>query len=1017
MANGDFFHEIAMTKHPIGGTDREVVPAAVPEIYFQRGNQAADRGEIISFEDQCKRFHEELEEMRVRFRPFLADYLPGLKSSVETEELRSFRFRYLEKGEIFTERNAPDKEWESVTIPDYRGPAEELGKWSGYYRCTFKGKSREELLTAGPDSSGTGAEKRAVLAFQCVDYIAEVYVNGCFVGRHEGFFAPFSFDITDYLREENELVILCKNDIPTLGTGPVLDGDKLYAATGPGWDDSDTGWHHCPAGAGVFGRVTLEYRPEVYIDDIFVRPDIDTDSAQVRVGICNYTDRVLQDYELEIDFLPRNYDGGRIGALSAHVSYVGPGKNEYRYYVPLSDYRLWNMDHPWLYGAVAELARDGEPVSSKKVNFGMKKFISDENSAPRGRFYLNNEPIALRGANEMGHLQQCVMRGDFAQLIDDILIAKMCHMNYYRVTQRPVQEEIYDYFDMLGIMHQCDLPLFGFLRRPQFAEAVRQAEEMEHLIRGHVSTCMVTFINEPMCIRRTSDPNDKYSRRYETKGHRHLLRDELEAFFAAARKAIYVQNPDRVIKNVEGDYDAPTAEGMPDFHCYTMWYTNHGEPIGRLMRGYLPPVKTGWMIGCGEYGAEGLDNEAVMHKFYPKEWLAQDEGGNWYPDRIVRAQTHSVQGDWYEEQTSLSDWVRESQIHQANATRLMTDALRRRGDVVSHTAIHLLIDAWPAGWMKTLVDCEREPKRAYFAYRDSLAPLRINLYTGYSCVYEDQTIDVEGWLLNDTGKSEELTILASLWEEGEEKPYANFVLKTQSRPADAFCAGKIPVDFQQNRNQKDVRRVILSAALANARGEVLNREEISFRVYARKTPHVSVQAVGEEARELCRLLGIPGMGKEKASSMVVSSLEQQDLDGLCAFVREGGRGILLLPERGAELTLNGVEVKERSCGDLFFAAAGADWREYPVGMLYNAKKGYIDATAVSTIDTALPGEAILHTYDKSGFDGSRGAKRHLPFVKECPMGEGTLYLVSLCRDGRLGVNAGLDELFRKLIAG
>ena len=157
---------------------------------------------------------------------------------------------------------------------------------------------------------------------------------------------------------------------------------------------------------------------------------------------------------------------------------------------------------------------------------------------------------------------------------------------------------------------------------------------------------MVTLINEPMCIRRTEDPNDKFSRRYEAKGHRHLLRDELEAFFAAARKVIYVQNPDRVVKNVEGDYDGPTLEGMPDFHTYTMWYTNHGEPIGRLMRGYLPPVKAGWMIGCGEYGAEGLDPVDLMRRRYPKEWLQCDEKGDWYPDRIVRAQTHSVQGDW-----------------------------------------------------------------------------------------------------------------------------------------------------------------------------------------------------------------------------------------------------------------------------------------------------------------------------------------------------------------------------------
>ena len=54
----------------------------------------------------------------------------------------------------------------------------------------------------------------------------------------------------------------------------------------------------------------------------------------------------------------------------------------------------------------------------------MRKFVSDETSIPKGKFYLNNRPIVLRGANEMGRLQQCVMKGDFDQLVDDILIAK-----------------------------------------------------------------------------------------------------------------------------------------------------------------------------------------------------------------------------------------------------------------------------------------------------------------------------------------------------------------------------------------------------------------------------------------------------------------------------------------------------------------------------------------------------------------------------------------------------------------
>ena len=34
-------------------------------------------------------------------------------------------------------------------------------------------------------------------------------------------------------------------------------------------------------------------------------------------------------------------------------------------------------------------------------------------------------------------------------------------------------------------------------------------------------------------------------------------------------------NPDQVIKHVDGDYDPPT-DGIPDNHCYPMWYNGHG---------------------------------------------------------------------------------------------------------------------------------------------------------------------------------------------------------------------------------------------------------------------------------------------------------------------------------------------------------------------------------------------------------------------------------------------------------
>ena len=1021
MARQDFFLDIAMTKHPISDQVKEVMPREPVTTRFEAADCEFPYRETVfsdklSYEERLEQFQAELVRLREYYKPFMRNLLPTQPDTKVSREIDTFEFRYLEPGEIFTQRNRKDKKWETVTIPDYRGPANEDGVWRGYYRTMV-------------DASDLEVGKRAILSFQCVDYIAESYVNGCFVGRHEGLFAPFSFDVTDMIRTdvENELVILVKNDIPTLGIGDILDGDKIYAATGPGWDDPVTGWHHCPAGAGVFGIVHLEYCPPFYVDDVFVRPMIDEKMVEIRIGVTNFVETVPLDYEMEVTLLPKNFEGDAAGDLQAKVYSIGRGKNEYRYFIPMKEMKLWEPDTPYLYGAIVSLKKDGITVSNRVGTFGLKKFVSDETTKPKGKLFFNNRPIVLRGANEMGHLQQCVMNKDWDQLIDDILIAKIGNMNYYRVTQRPVQEEIYDYFDMLGMMHQCDLPLFGFLRRPQFCEAVRQSAEMEHLIRRHVSTIMVTFINEPMCIRRMEDPNNKYSKRYNWKGHRNLLRDELEAFFAAARKAIYVENPDRVIKNVEGDYDPPTGEGMPDFHCYTMWYSNHGEPIGRLRKGYLPPVMDGWMMGCGEYGAEGLDPADLMMRRYPREWLAKNEDGSWFPDKIVRAQTHSVQGDWYQEQTTMEDWVRESQKHQANATAMMTDAFRRRGDRISHTAIHLLIDAWPSGWMKTLVDCERKPKPAYFAYQDSLRPLRVNLYCDRRYVYAGETVPVEAWLLNDLPDAKKLTILASVSREtgSIESGRASgsvWKLTAEVDAAYAVCAGVIPMTVP---NVEKAEKFTLDACILDENGTVIHAERLGFTAYPRLHGFVSV--LGEEAEICAQKMGLTvEMHKrndaEEAGSanrnggLLVSDTSEEAKAAIRSQLNAGGNVVLLLKNEPGQWELDGVEVTTKKCASVFFAAAVPEYQSYQLEMMYNETVDYMDFTG-ETMIVCEQGEELVYSYGKSGFDKSSGRKPHLPFVQKIKVGDGTLYLVTLLMDGKSGVNANLDHFLADLLRG
>ncbi|MHA1378387.1 MAG: glycosyl hydrolase 2 galactose-binding domain-containing protein [Candidatus Helarchaeota archaeon] len=89
--------------------------------------------------------------------------------------------------------NYDDFVWSDVMIPDNYGVDGQLQRFYDpvWYRRTFR---------VQPESNYS-------LIFQGVDYFAEVWLNGVYLGIHEGFFAPFQFDITKLIGEKNYLAV------------------------------------------------------------------------------------------------------------------------------------------------------------------------------------------------------------------------------------------------------------------------------------------------------------------------------------------------------------------------------------------------------------------------------------------------------------------------------------------------------------------------------------------------------------------------------------------------------------------------------------------------------------------------------------------------------------------------------------------------------------------------------------------------------------------------------------------
>lgn len=968
----------------------------------------------------------ELARKRKQMARFLEDHAPSIQSSRITLPLNKFNWRQETAAdrENFASTLTGSGDWTEVAIPHYGPP---LGKAVTYYRTAFK--ITAEMLATGS----------MFAVFDGVDYKAHVFVNGAFLGSHEGFFAPFEFDFTSHARVgENILLVKVENDYSCLGavggvSGDTLDGDKIYAATGLGYDDPELGWHHCPAGMGIYQGVRIEARSRLFIRDVYVRPlpeenraeawievwNCDQSNAPVAFELSLYGQNFKANLFRERKFAPVTNEFRGHGDLDKEFKpsipqHAGPGVNQYRFSFELPAARLWDLATPWLYQLQVKLLdAAGKVCDARKQQFGMRTFTQDENSIPKGKFYLNGREIRLRGANTMGHEQQCVFRQDWDQLIDDILLAKLCNMNFLRLTQRPVQREVYEYCDRLGLMTQTDLPLFGCLHRNQFCETLRQVEEMERLVRPHASNVLISYINEPF-------PNG------QGRPHRNLMRDELEHFFDMANRIVRMNNPERVIKCADGDYDPPTNYGMPDNHCYCGWYIGHAIGLGALNRGHWIPVKPGWHYGCGEFGSEGLDSLEVMRKYYPAGWLpsADEKSAAWRPSKLAQSQTNRFQYLWYPEQTTPEGWIEASQRHQAWVTRLMTEAFRRDSRMNTF-AIHLFIDAWPCGWMKTIMDVDRTPKAGYFAYRNALEPLMVSLRTDRHAWFGGETLEMEAWICNDTHEvlpgaqvRYQLEIGGKIIQTGR----AEAEIPRCAAVAQGIVRFKLPkVDARVN--------ACVRLALTNASGKVIcdNAQEVQIFAALGKAPSRRTFIAGETTGVAATLAGELGLdtafdGTPEAGDLILvdsKSEYERRRSAIETAVKMGATAVLLeLPAGGHEIGGDKINIAPGGMGHRYFTECltghplVAGFQPFDCWLWHDASVGYPTPLLETVID---PAPAGWQTILGSGNGSWQTEWKAVPAAVEKTFGLGIVRICQLKLANRTQTNPSAAIFARRLL--
>lgn len=965
----------------------------------------------------------ELDSARKRYLPYLRDLSPLGKTGRRRLSVDSMQWRLETEvdRQDFTSTLAGKGEWKSVAIPHYGPP---MGHAVSYY-------TREVVLDESMLNAGS-----LFVSFRGVDYKAEVYFNGALVGKHEGFFAPFECDILPHARKgKNRLVVKVINEPSTTGStdGPRgrVVGDKIYAAGGLGWDDPVDGWHLCFPGMGISQEVFIEARAKIFIHDLFVRPLLKDSIAEVWVEVYNAT-KDRYDVSLSFDMLGRNFPATVVRDFkykpeTTIVPGIGDmvkptdwerkplsmeyGRNFLRVRIPMKDYRLWTTEDPFLYNLHASLFdAAGTKIDRQSRSFGMRSFTMDTVNIPKGNMYLNGKMIRLRGANSMGFEQNDVFKRDTAQLIDDILLGKLCNMNFFRFTQRPVQELVYDYCDRLGMLNQTDLPFFGAIRINQFSEAVKQAEEMERLIRSHPSAIMVTYINE-----RFPNAEGTPQRSYSDA-------EQIFSVFRALDQAVLLSNPDRVIKPGDGDYDPP-GPGLPDNHCYNTWYNGHAMDLGKLIKGYWQLIKPGWQYGCGEFGAEGLDPTSLMRKYYPSGWLPSNttQDKDWSPARIGSSQTRTMHYMWFPTQYGLDAWVRESQQFQSWAVGLMAEAFRRDARNVS-SAVHLFIDAWPAGWMKAIMDVDRQPKPAFFAYRNALAPLMVSLRTDQFAWTSEGRGELELWVCNDRNEIPSGTRL------GYEVLVDGQVIIREM--IDASIAVNAPM-YQGNISfllPKISRRAtaVVRVGLFDANGNCLHQNSRSWSVLpAPSTPKKAGFAFSEDpaAGALLKEINMTSSTSVKEAAVLFVgdyAVYERHRTAVNAFVKAGGTVVFSeLPQGRYQIDSTQIEVTKTIMGEYYFAnpepaiMRRSGLHDKDLFMWYDRKVGYVQPLLRNVF--RAPGWESLVSTGLCNFAGA-DPSGYLA-VAERRSGKGRFVFSEVTLAGRMQENPAAQHLLYSLIRG
>jgi beta-galactosidase len=489
----------------------------------------------------------------------------------------------------------------------------------GWYRRTF-------------DILATDLGRRITVDFDGVFRSVIVWVNGCFIGRNDNGYAPFHFDLTDFLAYGQKNVIVVRVD----------------ASFGDGWFYE---------GAGIYRHVWLSKTEAVHLGkfESYARTALNGSTATVSLGTIVENDSA-QAASAKVSWKLLDLGGKTVAtAEAAQQSINVDGSATFTATAKIANVALWSIETPNLYSAVVTVESGGKTVDAEMFNFGARTVVFDANKG----LSLNGKSIKIQGTcNHQDHAGVGAALPDRLQYFR-LGVLKEMNSNAVRTSHNAPTPEWVEGCDRLGLMMMCETRQMS-----SNAEGLAQLEAMIKRFRNSPSIILWSIGNEENALQGSASelgakiattmvrrcheldptrpvsaavngPNEKgvstaldiigfnYNMNYPDgfhKGHPKLAVFGSETSSALSTRGVYSTDPTR---NTVNAYDGvvpwgETAEEWWKFYGEREWEAGGFAWTGFDYRG--EPTPYGWPSINSQFGIVDMCGYPKDTFYYYKAW-------------------------------------------------------------------------------------------------------------------------------------------------------------------------------------------------------------------------------------------------------------------------------------------------------------------------------------------------------------------------------------------------------------